>query len=190
MAILLTGFEPFAEYKTNPTQELVQALEKEHQQGQFSLSQELKCLVLPVDYNLSWAQLKAAMDSLQQEGLDLSAVVCTGLAAERRAVSLEAQARNPQGPEVLPCRLPFESLTEALTRQGLPVEISQDAGSYVCNSTIYKLLSDRALAIEGPSKAVPRWAGFIHFPSFASLSFADALRSLKLILEALDRDFR
>ena len=74
----------------------------------------------------------------------------------------------------------------ALHAQGLPAEISQTAGTYVCNHIAYAMLH---LA----SKKRGVRAGFIHIPylpeqaahlrGVASMAQADVARGLKIVLQ-------
>lgn len=59
------------------------------------------------------------------------------------------------GPERLSATLPTDSILAALKRGGIPAQLSDDAGDYVCNATLYRSL-----------RAAPagRVVGFIHVP--------------------------
>ena len=61
-----------------------------------------------------------------------------------------------QGPDTLPSTLPLEAIAELLTTAGLPVQWSDDAGGYLCN-TVFVL--SRFHACKGLR---PAMSGFVH----------------------------
>lgn len=62
------------------------------------------------------------------------------------------------GPGMLSSRLPVGLIAQRLRTRGLPVEISRDAGRYLCNAALYHSL-DQARRLGGPVRA-----GFVHLP--------------------------
>jgi pyroglutamyl-peptidase len=166
MKILLTGFAPFGGETINSAWEAVQRLRA-------PAGTELVRLCLPTVFGLSGDLLCAA---LAEERPDL--VLCVGQAAGRAAITPERQAVNrtdaaipdnagvqpreqpviPGGPAVLPTRLPAEELTAAIRASGVPAEVSDSAGLFVCNQLLYRLLYE--LEKEYPSTR----GGFVHVP--------------------------
>ena len=200
MKILLTGFAPFGGETINPAWEAVQRLRA-------PAGTELKKLQLPTVFGLSGDLLCAA---LAEERPDL--VLCVGQAAGRAAITPERQALNrmdasipdnagfqprerpviPGGPEVLGTRLPAAELAQAIRASGVPAEVSDSAGLFVCNQLLYRLLYE----LEKKYPAVR--GGFVHVPCLPeqaerlgkdrplpSLPLSDIVRGLQAGLEFL-----
>lgn len=163
--ILLTGFEPWAEFKTNPSGEVAKALG-----GQ----------VLPVHYDRADTALRRLLAARP------AAIVMTGLADGRTSIQLEARAYNarhdgrqidPGGAAFRKSTLPLAPLLRRLRRAGLPAEMSRDAGRYLCNHVFYRA--------RGWLPDVP--CGFIHLPPTRVLALKDQIRGVRLVLEALNQ---
>ena len=58
------------------------------------------------------------------------------------------------GEDVIASTAPCQAMASALETEGLPVTLSEDAGDYLCNFTLYRLLH---------TKAAPK-VGFLHVP--------------------------
>jgi pyroglutamyl-peptidase len=123
--------------------------------------------------------------------------------AKRRGISLETRAQNLDdfripdnagqqvlaqkiiisAPENLSSTLPLEEIFESLRKEQIPAELSQSAGSFVCNHLFFHL--QHALA----KKKV--LSGFIHLPILPeqardgefSMTLEQQLRALRLIIE-------
>ncbi|MDR6637844.1 pyroglutamyl-peptidase I [Paenarthrobacter nitroguajacolicus] len=166
--ILLTGFEPFGEEKVNPSWRAVQrATEILRNDGYPVEAVELPCV-----FGESAASLNAALDRAVPE-----VVVCVGLAGGRERVSLERvaincdDARIPDnagqrpidqevvqgGPAAYFSSLPIKAALRNLQIAGIKGEVSQSAGTYVCNHVFYALM--HALASRPGVRG-----GFIHVP--------------------------
>ncbi len=166
--ILLTGFEPFGEEKVNPSWLAVQrAAEILRNDGYAVEAVELPCV-----FGKSAASLNAALDRAVPE-----VVVCVGLAGGRGRVSLERvaincdDARIPDnagqrpvdqevvqgGPAAYFSSLPIKAALRNLQIAGIKGEVSQSAGTYVCNHVFYALM--HALASRPGVRG-----GFIHVP--------------------------
>jgi pyroglutamyl-peptidase len=65
------------------------------------------------------------------------------------------QARR-SGPDILRATLPAPRVARALEAAGFPARLSDDAGDYVCNATLYRSL---LVAPRG------RMVGFVHVPA-------------------------
>jgi pyroglutamyl-peptidase len=168
--VLLTGFEPFGGDGTNPSWEAVQALH-----GRQILGHRIVSAQLPTVFGESLATLRPL---LRQHRPDL--VIGCGLASGRAGLSLERVALNlddariadnrgaqpidtpivPGGPAAYFSTLPIKSMLAALQEAGIPAEVSQSAGTFVCNHLFYGLMhtlaSTRALRHTR--------GGFIHVP--------------------------
>lgn len=167
--ILLTGFEPWAEFKTNPSGEVAKALGGH---------------VLPVDYRRADEALTRLLVASKP-----SAVLLTGLAAGRTSIHLETRAYNENddgrriergGPSFRKSTLPLAPLLRRLRRAGLPAELSRDAGRFLCNHVFY--------VARGLRPKVP--CGFIHLPPTRVLPLQEQIRALRLISGEMDRLIR
>jgi pyroglutamyl-peptidase len=165
--VLLTGFAPFGGEATNPSWEAVQSLE-----GEIVAGHRIVARCLPVEFGVSLHALQQALDELAP-----SLVICVGQAGGRAQISLERvainidDARIPDnagaqpidepvaldGPAAYFTGLPVKAMLAALRNAGIPVEISQTAGTYVCNHVFYGLM--HALRHTPGTRA-----GFIHIP--------------------------
>ena len=162
--LLLTGFGPFPGAPENPTAQMVQNL------ASCSLgSMELVTRILPVIWNDAEARIAALIDEVKPD-----VILHLGLATKRSTIGVETRARNectrlhpdadnicrasgtidPHGPGLRHARVDTLQLVEVLCGLGLDAELSDDAGDYICNHTLYLSLGSH----------VPR-VGFIHLPT-------------------------
>lgn len=171
--VLVTGFEPFGGDTANPSQEVAKALD-----GRRLGDTVIRALLLPVQHEDARAALVPAL----AEG-GLRAAVLLGLAGGRMRVALERAALNvmdylepdnrgdvvrgapcaPGGPAAYWSTLPLAAILEALGAEGIPAYVSNSAGTFLCNYTLYAAL--HALAESG--RGLP--AGFIHLPYLPSM---------------------
>ena len=178
--ILITGFEPFAGLAYNPSAEIATRLN-----GSEIAARPVIGRRLPVDY----ARYREALDTLLRE-IEPHLYIGFGLAAgedmiriERFGVNLadfdipdNAGARHaglaiePDGPAARPASIPCAEIRAALLQAGIPARLSNSAGSYLCNATLYS-----ALGLCSKRKDAPR-CGFIHLP-YAAHQVADLLRA-------------
>lgn len=164
--LLITGFDPFGADSINPSWEAVKALPD--QIGDFELCK----LEIPTVYG------KAADTVLAEaERFCPDVILCVGLAAGREAVTPERIAVNirdaripdnsgnqphgafvnPLGPAAYFSTVPVLKMAEAIRSAQLPGAVSNSAGTFVCNDTLYSLLHHYA---EGDVNV-----GFIHVPA-------------------------
>lgn len=165
--VLLTGFAPFGGESCNPSWDSVQVLDGERIEGHRVVA---RCL--PVEFGASLEALRTAIDELKPD-----LVLCVGQAGGRAQISLERVAINvddaripdnagaqpvdtpvtDEGPAAYFTDLPIKAMLAALRAAGIPAEISQTAGTFVCNHVFYGLM--HAL------RNVPGVrGGFIHIP--------------------------
>lgn len=191
--ILVTGFEPFGGMAVNPTEQIVTALRDRTFPGV-----ELHTAVLPVTYDECLQVVLGEIDRVGPE-----AVIACGLAAGRTAVTPERIAINVKdtggdesiadnagrrpvdepindGPDGLFSTLPVREIERVLLGSGIPAAVSNTAGTYICNNTMYGVLDH--LRRQG-SHAL---AGFIHFPASTEMAASDP-RLPSLPLEVLER---
>lgn len=165
--VLLTGFGPFGDAPRNPSLEAVRALDGREIAGHVLVAREL-----PVEFGVARDALRRAMREVRPR-----LVLCTGLAATRRALSLERVAINVDdaripdnagrqpvdvpvvrgGPAAYFSTLPLKSMLRALQAEGIPAEVSQTAGTFVCNHVFYGLMHQ--LRNRGGIRG-----GFVHVP--------------------------
>ena len=189
MKILITGFAPFGGQSINPSYEAVKTLPE-----QIGKAEIIKAEV-PVVFGKAGEVLAALMDQYRPD-----AVICVGQAGGREGISLERVAINvmgtrtpdnegkqqvgspvvPGGPAAYFSTLPLRRILDTLLKKEIPCEISNSAGTYVCNDLMYRLL--HRVAGDMP-------AGFIHVPYLPSqtASFAGEVPCMELgmIVEAL-----
>jgi pyroglutamyl-peptidase len=164
--ILLTGFEPFGGETVNPSWLIASALDGETVDGA-----RVRALRLPTEFRRSASVLRAALRRRTP-----SLVVALGQAGGRAALSIERVAINVDdaripdnagarpidapvvrgGPAAHFSTLPVKAIAAALQARGIPAEVSQTAGTFVCNHVFYVL--QHALA----GRRVR--SGFVHVP--------------------------
>jgi pyroglutamyl-peptidase len=163
--VLLTGFEPYGGHGLNPSAEVARRLDGEAIGGAVVAGREL-----PVTF----ASLAGEVARLVAE-VRPRAVISTGLWPGTPTLRLERFAVNladfeiadnagalfsdaflaEAGGHALPSRLPLREIERALLDEGIPVTMSNSAGTFLCNAAMYHFL---AAAGEG----VP--SGFVHLP--------------------------
>lgn len=171
--VMVTGFEPFGEYAVNPTERLVQSVSKAFFEGI-----TVETAVLPVVFDVCVERLLQTVEKVRPD-----IVICCGLAAGRTGVTVERIGINMKdvgdgtarkdnngsaphaekiirdGPDGLFATIPAENIVRRMKDAGIPAAISNTAGTYICNNTLYGLL----YAIQ--QRKWPIRGGFIHFPA-------------------------
>lgn len=169
-AILLTGFDPFGGSAHNPSWLIAQALH-----GQRIAGHQVVAAQLPTVFGQSLQRLQSLLQEHQP-----SVTLCLGLAGGRAALSIERigininDARIPDnrgaqpidtpvqagGPAAYFASLPIKAMLRAVQRAGVPCEVSQTAGTFVCNHVLYGLMH---LLAQGAAPLGAR-GGFVHVP--------------------------
>ncbi|MGG4488414.1 pyroglutamyl-peptidase I [Metabacillus idriensis] len=171
--VLLTGFEPFLHYTINPT-----ALIAEQLHGKMIGDYEICGKVLPVQFSKTWEQ---CLLHIEEEKPD--AVLMLGLAAGRYKITPERIAINcadgekdnegivkqdeliqTEGPAAYFSTLPIRTFVNVLKERGIPAEISNTAGTYLCNYIMYQAIH----YFKQSNQTIP--AGFIHVPASHNLA--------------------
>jgi pyroglutamyl-peptidase len=141
MKILLTGFEPFLNHKSNPTIDLVYDLE-------LSIDEDIKTLILPVAYS---DVQKIIETELNHNTYDL---ICSlGLATDRKDANHEIFAQNyiySNGPDNNNVLIKHKAISKNhpisfKTTWSINDDIitpSFHAGNYLCNYVYYNFLRD------------------------------------------------
>ncbi|MDM5232890.1 MULTISPECIES: pyroglutamyl-peptidase I [Lysinibacillus] len=170
--ILLTGFVPFLDYKINPTMQIVEALSNKEMHGY-----EIVGRILSVDFQQSADQLKQYIDEVKPQ-----MIISLGLAGGRYKITPERIAINVKdgepdnngytpvdesiyenGADAYLTNLPIRNMVNRLQKEGFPAEISNTAGTYLCNNIMYE-----GLAYAKQNEGVK--AGFIHIPASFELA--------------------
>ncbi|WP_433751299.1 pyroglutamyl-peptidase I [Paenibacillus amylolyticus] len=175
--ILISGFEPFGGDTVNPTGTLLEALANEVVEGA-----ELKTVLLPVHFDECADLLIAEMEAY---GPDV--VIACGLAKGRTCITPERIAVNvkdiPPGsyadnqgqrpvdepivkgsPDGLFSTLPIRAMVNDMSAAGIPAAVSNTAGTYICNNTMYSVLDYICIG------QLPICAGFVHFPASTEMA--------------------
>lgn len=191
--ILLTGFDAFGGAALNPSWLAAQALH-----GRRILGHTVVAAQLPTVFGASLHELNTLLNKHQP-----ALVVCVGQAGGRKAMSLERVAINvndapiadnaggqpvdtpvkPGAPAAYFTSLPIKAMLAALQADGVAAEVSQTAGTFVCNHVFYGLM--HTLATQRGLKQTR--GGFVHVPwlpeqGTPSMPLEDMVRGLRLAL--------
>ncbi|MEO0466553.1 MAG: pyroglutamyl-peptidase I [Pseudomonadota bacterium] len=168
--LLISGFEPFAGKTFNTSQHVAEALDGQH----LTRDVEIRSVVLPVVRGEAITQLLAACTAHNPDTVIMLGEVDnrTSITPERVALNMEDfripdnhgnQPRDTpihdHGPAAYFATIPVTAMVEAIVDCGLPAEVSNSAGTFVCNHLFYGLMrhihqdNDRLRA------------GFIHLPA-------------------------
>lgn len=192
--VLLTGFDAFGGASLNPSWLAVQALN-----GEALAGHKLIAAQIPTAFSGSVREL-ARLVRVHKPAL----VICVGQAGGRSAISLERIAINiadasiadnegaqpvdvpvnPKGPAAYFSTLPIKAMLLTLQKAGIPAEVSQTAGTFVCNHVFYALMN----MIAKRGKAARIRGGFIHVPWLPeqgrpSMELADMVKGLRVATE-------
>ena len=167
LTFLVTGFTPFNGEKINPSWQIVKALP-----GSISGYKIIK-LRVPTEFGRSINVVIKAIDKLKPDS-----VLCLGQAGGRAQMSVERVAINvndarivdnagvqpideaiaEDAPAAYFCTLPVKAMVHSMLDQNIPAEVSNTAGTFVCNHLIFGVLHHIAL------RQYPIRAGFMHVP--------------------------
>ena len=192
MKLLLTAFDPFGGGTINP------ALEAAKLVGMVAGVDIIK-LEVPTVFGTSVDTVISAIEKHLPD-----AVLCvgqaggrTGLTPERVAINID-DARIPdneghqpvdrpiaaEGPAAYFSTLPVKAMTAAIRQAGLPSDLSNTAGTFVCNHLMYGVLHH--LAKHHPAIR----SGFLHVPFLPqqgspSLPLEDIARGIEAAITAI-----
>jgi pyroglutamyl-peptidase len=147
--ILMAGFEPFGQDKINPALEAVKLLDGKQLNGGVIVS----CEVPVVRYKA----IDVVMEAVKNHQPDI--VITIGQAAGRAEITPERIAMNiddyrisdnegnqvidetivENGPAAYFSTLPIKAMVEALKLKNIPAQVSNTAGTFVCNHLFYGL---------------------------------------------------
>ena len=197
MKIIVTGFDPFGGEKINPSIECVKALPDIE-------GVELIRLELPTVFKESAERLNEVINDVKPD-----AVLSVGQAGGRAGITMERiainvdDARIPdnisqqpideeiqvEGEAAYFSTLPIKRIVKAIREAGISAEVSNSAGTFVCNHIMYQALF-AATKADKPFKA-----GFMHIPFIPeqttdkpSLSLEESTKALQIAIETI-RDY-
>jgi len=164
--VLVTGFEPFGSYTTNPSQVVAETLN-----GSILADAEIVGIVLPVNFTVSVERVIGAIEQYHP-----ALVLSLGLNAKSQAIEIEKIGLNlkrypkddgtwsfPQrieknGPFVRLTSLNTLNIVRTIRQANIPAKQSFFAGTYVCNAVFYGTLG------YSKSQYLNTSIGFIHMP--------------------------
>lgn len=182
MKCIVTGFEPFADIRSNPSETVVASLAKRHTvsaRGRNSKSRlkeiAIETAVLPVCCKDARKALKPLLKLRSKSG---SPMILLGVASGRKTIALERFALNIQdysqadnrghkrvgrkiskrGPDAIATAVDVAKLRKALRRRGFRVDVSNHAGTFLCNEVYYRALNG-ARKSDNPTDIL-----FVHLP--------------------------
>lgn len=168
--VLLTGFEPFGGAARNPSGEIALAWDGREVAGARIVGAVLPCV---------FGSARRELDLLLRRHRP-AVVLCLGVAAGRAAITPERVAINVDdaripdnagrrpidlpivrgGPVAYWSTLPIKAIVAELRSRGVPAEVSQTAGTFLCNHVFYALM--HAVRRRRGVKA-----GFVHVPAMS-----------------------
>jgi pyroglutamyl-peptidase len=166
--LLLTGFEPYGGRGVNPSGEVVKSLDGAQINGYEVVGQ-----TMPV----SFKNIQQRMEALIKD-FNPAAVISLGLWPGEPMIRLERFAVNltdfeipdndglcldkgnitGEGQVALSTTLPLREISEKLSAAGIPARISNTAGTFLCNATLFcalQTIKDQGLTT---------LCGFVHLP--------------------------
>lgn len=196
--VLVTGFDPFGGERVNPSWEICRQL-----QGKTIAGRRIEACKVPCEFRASIDAVARAIEKHRP-----AVVICLGQAGGRAHLSVERVAINVddariadnagtrpvdepivrEGPPAYFATVPVKAMTRAMRAAGAPAQVSNSAGTYVCNHVMYGVL--HFLAASGNEAR----AGFIHVPyaeaqvldkpAMPALSIATMVRGVEAAIEA------
>jgi pyroglutamyl-peptidase len=194
--ILLTGFGPFPGVEENATSKLVAEIAARAEQ--LNWNAQIAFEVLPVAWQDGPDRARRLI-----EQFDPAVVLHFGVSEAASGFVIETRAENickplPDAAGELPrlelldlegttdkaCTIPCTAIVSRLRENGLPAELSENAGGYLCNAVLFDTLARARPGLR---------AGFIHVPSCLAadsrpMTMADAVRGgLEIVHACLDQ---
>jgi pyroglutamyl-peptidase len=168
MRVLITGFGPFPRAPFNPSAVVATALARRRRPALAGLVRNAHV------FATRYAEIERDLPRLLAQRPDI--VLMFGLAGRTRELRIETRARNAmspllpdaakqrpphrtieiRGPAARTGRAPFPRLAAAIRSRAVPVRLSRDAGTYLCNYAYWRAL---ASASDGRPLVL-----FVHIP--------------------------
>jgi len=191
MKLLLTGFTPFGSDVINPSYEAIKRIKNINEHV------DLRIIEIPTVFQKSINTLKKEIEAFKPD-----VVICVGQAGGRYSISFERVAINvddsrikdnegnqpideaivDKGPNAYFTNLPIKSMVKTLRGHEIPAEVSNTAGTFVCNHLMYGLMHTIAES-ERDIKG-----GFIHVP-FIHKQAINKRKQPSLALESITKGF-
>ncbi|MHC4841054.1 MAG: pyroglutamyl-peptidase I [Planctomycetota bacterium] len=170
--LLLTGFEPFGDWKTNPS---FDALKLATKMNLFDAADaNIEIAEVPVAYETAFDALDSLVREITPEAI-LHFGLHGGMQRGPDVIYIETTARNRNGANKadnsgvsrgagpiienaaaeLPSGLPTKAMHDSLKAAGFNSELSDDAGGYLCNYLFYRSVHAYGQKIN---------CGFVHVP--------------------------
>lgn len=169
--VLVTGFGPYAMSPVNPAQLTAEALD-----GRVIADAKLVSRIVPGAY---FESIAATVRAVEEEQPDL--LIMLGEFGGRSMITVERLAQNvndcarygvadtagkvlggeptaPEGPVAYWATTPNRAMVLAMRRAGIPADLSDAAGTFVCNHLMYGMLHHITI------NDLPIRAGWIHLP--------------------------
>lgn len=193
--VLLTGFEPFANAKLNPTAEIARQISGDN----------IVTAILPVSYSEAESVL---LELIEKHNPDV--IICLGQAEGRKEITPERIAINlddarvadndgvtrtnllidENGADGYFSSLPISEINKQINERGIPSSISLSAGAFLCNHIFYKV-QQRFVGTSIKS-------GFIHvpimdeqavdFPGVPSMSLSKMIEAIEVSIEVIQAE--
>jgi len=170
--LLITGFGPFLDVRENPSQMLVEHLQRDPGM----LPYDARFALLEVDYSRAETQLAELLETPP------ALLLLTGYSHRAQGITLESRASydfNPARPDnagnvrqsllrepIDNHDLDFAGLKDVLGDAGIAACQSQDAGGYLCNYT-YRLALEACAERTSDMQAL-----FVHLPAITGAELA------------------
>jgi pyroglutamyl-peptidase len=194
MKLLLTGFEPFGDFATNPSWD---ALHLAARQDLFDA--EVILARIPVTYASAFETWQTAAKFGPAAGISFglhggikgrgAATIYIETTARNRdgatkadnaGITRAAQPIAASGPATIAATFPAQALCDSLKDAGFDAQLSDDAGAYLCNHLFYQASLDARFPY-----------GFVHVPPVDSmggmLSLSDMARAMATLANTLAR---
>ncbi|MEW5735587.1 MAG: pyroglutamyl-peptidase I [Thermodesulfobacteriota bacterium] len=175
--VLLTGFGPYGNTPVNPAQQVARALD-----GATVGRASIVSRIVP---NVFFKSVEAVVQATRE--VEPRMIVMLGEYSGRSMITVERLAQNlndgsrygladndgvvlqgrltaPDGPVAYLSTLPVRAMVRAMRDDGIPADISDAAGTFVCNHLMYGVLHH--LAVNG--LAIP--AGWVHLPALPQVA--------------------
>ncbi|MBF0715528.1 pyroglutamyl-peptidase I [Gemella palaticanis] len=193
MKVLITGFDPFNNSTINPSAEAIKLL------PDFLGNVEVIKKIIPTVFNKSFDILKEHIENNKPD-----IVICVGQAGGRSKVTIERVAINiddapikdndgnipvdkkivEDGETAYFSTLPIKAIVNKLNIDSIPADISNSAGTFVCNHIMYQSLHYAKV------KNHSFKTGFIHIPYIPEQTVDMknvASMELNIIVDALEK---
>lgn len=178
--VLVTGFGPYAMTPTNPAQLAAEAVD-----GKVIAGASVVSRIVPGAY---FESIAAAVQAVEEEQPEV--LIMLGEFGGRAMITVERLAQNvndcarygvadtagkilngeptaPDGPVAYWATTPNRAMVLAMRRAGIPADLSDAAGTFVCNHLMYGMLHHIA------THNLPIRAGWLHLPYLPEVAALD-----------------